>query len=263
MSYHVQIEMKRGAVSSWTTRTVFEDAADAIAKADAYRDNVIQYSRGTGRFRVVRRDVAVISGAEIVVYETQTAMASVGARTSGRRVSSKPRDTQKQKLYNAERVLRAYADPLPTVADMEKYVAKVLKRAPIVARYPQDLQPIDVCPGKWGQRRALAHGGDRISMPKWSRDTHIVLHEVAHVIASRVHGARNIAGHGWQYAKVYIDLVHFMMGREAAEALKISFAHHGVRYKAPRPKKRLTPSQKADLVARLQMGRERKLRFAA
>lgn len=260
ITYQVQAELRRGAVTSWLRRAEFHTTEEAIAKADAMRDSVIQFSRGTGRFRVL-----AVTGDRSVntVYETQTAMASVGARTSGRRVSSKPRDSQRSKLYKAERVLRAYAMPLPTVADMEKYVAKVLKRAPIVARYPQDLQPIDVCPGKWGQTRALAHGTSRISMPKWSRDTHIVLHEVAHVIAGRVHGARNIAGHGWQYCKVYIDLVHFMMGAEAAAALKISFAHHGVKYKAPRPKKRLTPSQKADLMARLAAGRERKLALAA
>jgi len=57
---------------------------------------------------------------------------------------------------------------------------------------------------------------------------------------------------------VLLDLVRFVMGREAHDVLKASFKEHKVRFTAPRAKRQYTPEQLEILRARLAAGREAK-----
>ena len=144
------------------------------------------------------------------------------------------RDTQRSKVYAAEnKALKPFAVRIETVPEIERYVERVRKRATLARRYgPELARPIRVGDGRM-RRRA---GGDAagIYMPRWSRTQWIVLHELAHTISIRKHGRSNIAGHGREYCAVYIDLVRYMIGKEAADALKASFVEHGVKYKKKR-----------------------------
>lgn len=161
-------------------------------------------------------------------------------------------DSQKGKLYKAEKVLAPMSKRLPEVKDIEKFVKKALGRATIQRRYGRHLrQSIQVKPGRNG---SSATGGYwSIKMPPWSRTEYIVLHELAHTLTQRIHGFK-IAGHGWQYAGIYLDLVRYVMGKEAGDALKASFREHKVRF---RPKKKVTRQvDRAELVARMAKARE-------
>lgn len=173
----------------------------------------------------------------------------------------KPKDMQRGKLYKAEdKAFRA--DPgekLPTTRDIERYIRKTIgARATLVRRYgiaADFLQwPCEVADGR-GRRRACAIGTKEISMPLWSRTEWIVLHEIAHIIhdrlrytscrsvstgirvpvtGERVEELKGGAAHGWQFAAIYIDLMHFCRGAEYAERLKAEFKAGKVRFRAPR-----------------------------
>lgn len=144
---------------------------------------------------------------------------------------SRPRDSQKSRLYKAEReALNKRSKRLETISDITRYVDRISKRATIVRRYGTELRkPIFIGDGR-GKRNA---GGDAkgIYMPKWSRTEFIVLHEMSHCIACRMYGRYNIAAHGREYAAIYLDLVRFMLGKDAADALKASFRTHRVKWR--------------------------------
>src|SRR4051812_18715124 len=107
------------------------------------------------------------------------------------------RDSQRSKLYKAEKVLADMSRRLETVPEMDAFLKKTLSRAPIQRRYERVLRKgIEV---KDGRRCRNALGGYWwIKMPKWARTEYIVLHEAAHSITQRMHG-RLVAAHGWQY----------------------------------------------------------------
>lgn len=75
--------------------------------------------------------------------------------------------------------------------------------------------------------------------------TSVVAHEVAHTIHNRLstmdigkgsHVVSHAGGydHGPQFAAVYLNVVHTMMGQKAHDKLKSSFEKHGVKYTVPR-----------------------------
>lgn len=69
-----------------------------------------------------------------------------------------------------------------------------------------------------------------IMLPKWARNERVILHELAHVIATER------PAHGRQFARIFIDLLQrFHPQRHAAAAaLKVAFAEKKVRWKRKR-----------------------------
>lgn len=172
------------------------------------------------------------------------------------------RDTQRQKHYDAEReALWSISTPLPTVADVERYCRKTLARKRVIARWPQCGSMVDVGDGR-GRRKACAIGTREIRIPLWARNDAVVLHELAHIIVNRQWRGQTLASHGWQFASVFLDLVWLCMGAEARDALKAAYKKHGVRHKAPRAKRVMSPEQKAALVARLAVARQKNIAVA-
>lgn len=168
----------------------------------------------------------------------------------------KERDSQRSKLYKAEKVLAQYSQRVETVPEMQAFLQKVLARKPIQDRYWLQIRKVIVV--KDGRRCSNALGGvNWIKMPRWSRTQYIVLHEAAHSITQRKYGT-NVAGHGWQYAEVYLDLVRFGLGAEAGAALKASFKAGKVRFSEPRAKRPATPEQLARLAAMREAARAAK-----
>jgi len=182
------------------------------------------------------------------------------------------RDSQRKKLYTAERVaLEPLAIPLLTTDDVKAYLVKQLSRATLQRRYGNvvDLKEwgLTVADGR-GTRRALAYGTYKISLPLWARTDWVALHEVAHVIHDRLsstrarRGDRNWelrggAAHGWQYAAIYLDLVRYIKGKEAGDALKAAFKAHKVRFR-PKQKRAVSVTPEV-LAARLEKARTAKV----
>lgn len=173
------------------------------------------------------------------------------------------RDTQRARLYKADDVLAQWSKPLPKVADMERFVKKVWSSKRLKASYPKamKIRPPAVKDGR-GHSRNATGGYWEIDMPRWSRTTAVVLHELAHVITQREFPAA--AAHGWEYSGVYLRLALLFMGREAHDAFKKSMKEHRVRFTAPRERKPLTPEVRAVLVERLAAARrQREVKIAA
>lgn len=155
---------------------------------------------------------------------------------------SRVRDTQRQRLYDAER--RAFGNwPLvrhgKTLKDhkaVEAYVAKVVSRATIQRRYGSWLNrsPIGVKAGRAGS--TWSRGGRFwIKMAPNHRIEWIVLHELAHLIQHRVYpnglGGMSVAGHGPEFCSIYLDLVRYCLGKAAHAALKAEFVAGKVKHR--------------------------------
>lgn len=170
------------------------------------------------------------------------------------------RDSQRQKLYNAEDFLRTEGKKMPTVPEIEAYVQDLVSSAWFRKRYPS-LAHTGIKVGD-GRRRSTACASwlrRQISMPKWSRVESIVLHEVAHLCTNEIHGTL-VASHGWQFASILVELVQHQMGKRAADGLKESFRNHRVRYTAPRKRQStMTPEERQKRSERLSAAREARL----
>lgn len=148
----------------------------------------------------------------------------------------KERDSQKSKLYKAEKVLEQVSSRLETIAEIEGYINHALNRAPIKSRYSRWTGGHLMIRDGRGARNATG-GTGAVKFPCWSRTQYIVLHELAHVIAQRKYGVY-IAGHGRLFCEVYLDLVRFVMGVAAHDLLKESFKTNKVKF---RPKRGTIP----------------------
>jgi putative metallohydrolase (TIGR04338 family) len=160
------------------------------------------------------------------------------------------RDTQRKRIYKSDHAITPMAKPLPTVTDMERYVKRMCEMKRVRDAFPNARlgSPPVV---KDGRGRIRAGGCSQyVTMPLWSRNEAIMLHELAHCIVQRQHGMY-VAAHGWQFASVYLTLVLYGMGREAHDTLKAAFKKNRVRFTAPRKKAPMDPVRKAELIARL------------
>ena len=190
------------------------------------------------------------------------------------------RDVQRKRVYDAEREFRTWhgeGAPLPTVADVERFVRRVFSAKRVLRRWPflQD-HAIEVHCGA-GCRNALAFDDQMIKIPLWARTEFTVLHELAHIIhkrgakvsVTRQYGIRPPSldedrawyqGHGYQFCRIFLDLVKLYMGGDMERALKRRFKMYRVRYKAPR---KLSPEQRLALANRLRRLRGEPTKLAA
>lgn len=161
------------------------------------------------------------------------------------RKGSPVRDTQAGKLYRAEKSVPLPHDgPVPTVADIERFVNKVVGSAWWKARWKA--WPVSVDHGG-GRRSAYAYtASSKIAMPKWSRTKLIVLHELAHIAHARTSRVKlHEAWHGREYAAIYLSLVRRFLGVEDERLLKAAFRKGGVKYTPARVKKPMTDEERA------------------
>ncbi|HEX2186984.1 MAG TPA: hypothetical protein VHN78_15925 [Chloroflexota bacterium] len=140
------------------------------------------------------------------------------------------RDGQRARLYRAEAAVPE-GRRLPEVADVQRYVDRVVGSDWWQAKAPGWTQ-IQVKDGR-GRRRAGSWTGEPvISLPRKLRVERIVLHELAHQLTDQIAGPA-AAGHGWQYAAIYLALVRHFLGPAAAQALLEGYRAEGVRWTAP------------------------------
>lgn len=144
------------------------------------------------------------------------------------------RDSQRSRVYKSDKPLIAIAKPLPSIADVKRYVDRVCRMQEIQDAFPRN-HLLDTPPkvGDGRGRRKACGSVWGIKIPRFARNEAIVLHELAHVICLRLHGTK-LAGHGWQFCAIYRTLVLHAMGREAHDVLTKAFWENGVKFKAPR-----------------------------
>jgi putative metallohydrolase (TIGR04338 family) len=166
------------------------------------------------------------------------------------------RDTQRSKVYRAEAVMDKFKKPLPSVEDVEKYIANIMAMKRVRAAFPRARWWGRVSVGDGRGRRVACGGANGIKLPLWARNSWIVVHELSHTITIRELAGTGPAAHGWQFCSVYLKLVMWTHGREAHDALKASFKAARVKIRPPRKGKPLSPERKAQLIATLAAARE-------
>jgi len=130
------------------------------------------------------------------------------------------RDSQRSKVYSAERGLRE--PPFNTMQETQAFVDSVCK-----TKYWCNLGglPTTATDGR-GRRTACGYYGGEICLPKWSRQRIIILHELAHTVIG------DAPWHGREFARTLLALVNRFMGKGAAAKLREAFKENHVHWKA-------------------------------
>lgn len=147
--------------------------------------------------------------------------------------STTNRDVQRQRVYNAERALHNYTQTIPN-SQLQKFVDDALDKRAVRARWPH--AQVEVVLKRGGKAYGYRYGGGsgRITLPLFSRNPAIILHEVAHVLTPNTYQS-----HGPEFAGVLLFLVKTVMGTDAAAELRKSFKEERARYNnkaVPKPR---------------------------
>lgn len=165
---------------------------------------------------------------------------------------ARARDSRRNKLYTAERVLEKYSTRLFSIEEAQDFLKKNMSRKYITERYPEATDPV-IVERTWG-RSSWAYGTRRIRLNEWGFTQWILLHEMSHIVSKR-HFGLDIAGHGWEFARTYLDIIRAVFGIDAYHELKTSFREHKVKFNPPRAKRVLTEEQKQVMIARMEKAR--------
>lgn len=142
------------------------------------------------------------------------------------RKPARPRDTQRSRVYAAERAAFGNGGPEGmTIEEVERFVATLWESGTARrARAREDCRrraaPI-VYDGR-GCRRATG-GFGQVTIPRWARSRWVICHEVAHCIAG------NRPWHGPAFCRVYLELIEEVLGFEARERLALEMRRRNVR----------------------------------
>ena len=142
------------------------------------------------------------------------------------------RDSQKAKLYRAERDDISKGRTFKDICETKKFVAKVIS-SKWSQKHFLNYMSIVVKDGR-GTRIARSYG-DVINVPVWARNELIVLHELAHSL--RIGSNSEHSSHGWLFCNTFLKLVKHFMGKETHDKLKQSFKKHKVRFNRPYKRK--------------------------
>lgn len=159
-------------------------------------------------------------------------------------------DSQRSKVYKAETASKLRGVELPEMVNVTQYVRELTRKPGFKAYAPQTAAAEIVfhngggalratCTRSIGQGASIGRPWVRLSFPKWSRYEEVVLHEVAHAVATERHGVK-AAAHGRGFTESLLWLVRLQMGAKAEAAMKAAFTEGGVKF---RPKRQMTPAQ--------------------
>lgn len=192
-------------------------------------------------------------------------------------MSTRPRDSQRQKVYVAEnRATRWTGTPrseLMTISECQAYIDKVL--ASKWLRSQADLRSRLAAIDKRGGVAVIAGRGGAnatfdvrysqswgevyretrpsISLGVRTRQPYLLLHELSHILQPS-----GSAFHGWEFCDILLRLVRHFLGADLHARLKAEFKAERVRFTAPRAKREMSPEQRALLTQRLAAARAAK-----
>lgn len=177
---------------------------------------------------------------------------------------TRDRDSQRAKVFRAlDRVQTE--DAGANLKQIRKWVISRLRLNAITNRYPTGPYALSRC--LYNESIEILPGRP-MTIPwvytKLSKDTY-VKHRVLQHMAYHIHGictyirtsttavipinAPDAAYHSWQYCQIYMDLVRYCVGKEAADQVKAAFKAEGVKWKTPRKLTKPTEQQMAGLTA--------------
>lgn len=181
-------------------------------------------------------------------------------------------DSQREHVYAAENTCswwrrnyiadRKNDDEFPKVV---AYVRRIVQSKWWQTRHPARQQVAVIK----GRRGAYARGGlGGVSLPPFSWDKGVILHELAHVITYQRTSPSDWSGyvdpgHGRWFCATYLALVRRFLGKDAHDELRDAFRRMKVKYSKPRTRRALTPARRDQLRQQLTRAREAKAAAAA
>lgn len=135
------------------------------------------------------------------------------------------RDNQQSLVYRWEaRINPGHYRPTMTTIEEVAQWAKPIWRAERGRVGLAKQQAPDFVPASWGQRAALSHDREhKISLPRWARSEHVVLHEMAHRLTP------HDEAHGPRFVGVLIGLLARHAGLDCDEMMAAA-DEMGVKY---------------------------------
>lgn len=148
---------------------------------------------------------------------------------------SRPKDMQKARVYASEsfpqrsalakRLLgpggKKYTTGTPHIEAVQDYLDAIVTRRWFVSRFGSGWKISAVLKsggsaygGSRGYRRA------RMTLPVFARSEPTILHELAHCLTNH---RTDIAHHGPEFAGVYLELIRYQVGKEAAALVRSKF----------------------------------------
>lgn len=136
-----------------------------------------------------------------------------------------PRDSQRLRLYRAQDTVPS-GQALPEIEACQLYVDRVTSSEWWRLRYPH-VTRVKV---HWRRGRTAVASPltNTISLPRSLRTERTNLHELAHLVTPP-----DVASHGPEYARTYLDIVAQFMGPDFAQELFQAFRAHRVRVAQP------------------------------
>lgn len=164
---------------------------------------------------------------------------------------SRPRDSQRSRVYAAERAAfgggSLDAGAPDTLEATQARAEGILRSTWVREQYPRAPRSVSV---EDTRARCATAYATRVEMPKWSRAPEnwwVLFHELAHTILNWVPGRHDRAGHGWEFCATYVALVRELRGEADADRLVAAFKAGRVRYRRP---PQISPERRAALRAR-------------
>lgn len=136
------------------------------------------------------------------------------------------RDSQRQKVYDAERYLRNHCKneglrsqinrntEFSSIKEIERYIDKLLKSAWFIRRWGKRENPTIV--EIQGHTATAWSAQNKIDLPRWGWNKVVVLHELAHI----VHMFGSGTSHGRYFCRTLLELIEHELGLEARRFLK-------------------------------------------
>jgi hypothetical protein len=147
------------------------------------------------------------------------------------------RDSQRQKLYDAEYNLIPPADDNSLeFSDVILTIAKVVNDTWFRKKFGRLFSDTELTVenARSTQNMAYALGTDKLSFPPNFCNVPIILHELTHIIVDRlshvVYFKKNYTAHGRMFAFIYLELVKKYMGEQSHTILKVGYKNYNVKY---------------------------------
>lgn len=141
------------------------------------------------------------------------------------------RDTQRERLYAAERDVFLYEDnpdQLPDHDAAQRWVNRCVRSRWFRKRWPWVIR-VEVVPVRKNANPCQRGAG--IFLPTgWGLNRWVILHELAHVICN----AYREPAHGRRYCRVYLTLLQHYLGVDFTRRFKVALRARKVRYSLPR-----------------------------
>jgi putative metallohydrolase (TIGR04338 family) len=134
------------------------------------------------------------------------------------------RDTQRQRVYNAETYMPR-GQTWATIADVQAYVDRLLASA-LWRRLCPSVTKVVITPARWNAVWSRAYSdktGGTIRLAAGHYDQLLLFHELAHLAQPP-----NTAWHGPEFCLIYLRLVYHWMGDRIGGALEERFKAHQV-----------------------------------